>query len=360
MAVHTAQNMPQLHTPLKELAASGRYGVQLFFIVSAMTLTLSWHARSDSSYPFYIRRFFRIAPMFWLAIIFYCFHYGLGPRLFAPDGISWQEIGLTFTFLHGWYPASISSVVPGGWSIAVEMTFYVIFPALAVILKDLRRVRFAILISFILGMVINRLAVTAIPLLASGQSVQLASYFKEFWFFNQFPVFLLGIHVYYSLQEEKASKELLNNLLAGCFIAIIVLPYFKVFPAHLQYGTCFAILTFCLASGAGRFLVNRLICQLGKLSYSCYLLHFAVIELLRSNGVLSASNMPFGGLLAPDLFYLMMLPLVVAITAALATISYNGVEQPMIALGNRLARALVKANTNTAKSSLTMANDARL
>ncbi|UFW43506.1 hypothetical protein BcanWSM471_10700 [Bradyrhizobium sp. WSM471] len=37
---------------------------------------------------------------------------------------------LTATFLHGFWPDSVNSVVPGDWSIAAEMTFYLVFPLL--------------------------------------------------------------------------------------------------------------------------------------------------------------------------------------------------------------------------------------
>ena len=48
-------------------------GVELFFVVSALTLCLSSAARSNRealpTLNFYIRRFFRIAPMFYIAIM---------------------------------------------------------------------------------------------------------------------------------------------------------------------------------------------------------------------------------------------------------------------------------------------------
>ena len=48
---------------------------------------MSWHARSDGTYPFYIRRLFRIAPMFWLAIPFYIMiQWWSPPRLLGSKG----------------------------------------------------------------------------------------------------------------------------------------------------------------------------------------------------------------------------------------------------------------------------------
>jgi len=58
--------------------------------------------------------------MFWLAIPFFLLLTGKG----AP---AW-EVATTALFVHGFHPQTINSVVPGGWSIAVEMTFYAVFP----------------------------------------------------------------------------------------------------------------------------------------------------------------------------------------------------------------------------------------
>jgi peptidoglycan/LPS O-acetylase OafA/YrhL len=121
---------PGLHWPIGALSSQGARGVQLFFVVSALTLTLSWHARDDGVAAFYVRRLFRIVPMFWLAILIFLLLLGFDPRYWAPQGIGWPHVLVTALFLHGFHPDTMSSVVPGGWTIAVEMTFYCSFPLL--------------------------------------------------------------------------------------------------------------------------------------------------------------------------------------------------------------------------------------
>jgi peptidoglycan/LPS O-acetylase OafA/YrhL len=56
---------------------AGLYGVQLFFMVSSFAIFMSLE-RSLSNEPafvcsFYVRRIFRIIPMFWVAIVLYAF-----------------------------------------------------------------------------------------------------------------------------------------------------------------------------------------------------------------------------------------------------------------------------------------------
>src|SRR5579862_5415597 len=136
LIVHAALSVGQFYG--RSILAKGGYGVQLFFLASAITLCFSMAARQRiDAHPviyFYVRRLFRIAPLFWLAILFYSLFPGVMPAFWlsqwAPDGVRPSYFALTACFLHGWHPYTFNSIVPGGWSIAVEMTFYAIFPFL--------------------------------------------------------------------------------------------------------------------------------------------------------------------------------------------------------------------------------------
>src|SRR5208283_2381124 len=122
LLVHSTQFVTPTSSILQLIATSGSRGVQLFYIASALTLCMSWQFRSTHEiYPirnFFLRRFFRIAPMFYIAIIYYVFFNAVSPRYFALNGIPWWSILLTALFLHGFHPDAINSVVPGGWSVA--------------------------------------------------------------------------------------------------------------------------------------------------------------------------------------------------------------------------------------------------
>ena len=130
MLVHTGQFCGV--APVSAITNAGAYGVHLFFVASAFTLFSSLQQRSRSekrpTLNFFLRRFFRIAPPFWLAILFYVWWKGTGPQYWAPHGIGWLDVLATACFAHGWSPTMINSVVPGGWSIAVEMNFYLLVP----------------------------------------------------------------------------------------------------------------------------------------------------------------------------------------------------------------------------------------
>jgi len=107
-------------------AKNGGFGVWLFFIVSAFTIFLTLDKKRD--FPklmiikdFFIKRFLRIAPMYYLAIFYYTI---LG--ILTYNQISATNILSNFFFVHGFSLQTMNDLVPGGWSITVEMTFYAI------------------------------------------------------------------------------------------------------------------------------------------------------------------------------------------------------------------------------------------
>ncbi len=132
--VHCCLNSENIHWRLHDIGMAGMYGVQLFFVVSAFTLFWSLHSRSGSDqkplHAFYVRRFFRIAPLFWLAAIFYTAQHWASLTTHGPTTVSPATFIATLFFVHGWNPVSVNTVVPGGWSIGAEFMFYLCIPVL--------------------------------------------------------------------------------------------------------------------------------------------------------------------------------------------------------------------------------------
>ena len=68
---HVLQAAPLPPGVLHSLAVNGDMGVELFYVLSAFSLVMMLHARAIAGQlsltGYFIRRFFRIAPMFWVA-----------------------------------------------------------------------------------------------------------------------------------------------------------------------------------------------------------------------------------------------------------------------------------------------------
>ena len=186
IAFHVSKAFPTTQT-IGKLLTIGNIGVQLFFLISAITMCYMWDKRRGEPLPirkFYIRRGFRIAPAFWFALLFYT-----ALKILSPSGlgdIGPLDIGLTAFFLHGFSVHAINLVVPGGWSIAVEMSFYVIFPFLVM---KIRSVNWRLVIAFMVYLVCIALTEVAKRFL-TGDGVD---GFLYYCMLTQLPVFILGM-----------------------------------------------------------------------------------------------------------------------------------------------------------------------
>jgi peptidoglycan/LPS O-acetylase OafA/YrhL len=354
--------------PGKNLASQGGYGVQLFFLASAITLCHSLSQRKQSEeYPvtyFFIRRLFRIAPLFWLALAFYWIFPGVMPAFWlgqwAPSGVHASYFVLTAAFLHGWHPYTFNSIVPGGWSIAVEMTFYAVFPLLFYHVNSLKRAVVAVFLSLVyLKVMLHRgwpcdsVFAQLERHLYAGIPDQVLGFFMGNCFLSQLPVFIVGFLAFYlirepAMQKAMAGKFWARTLLLACGIGLL---HWAGVQGGFVPTSILIVLTFAAGivalSGAGmRLLVNPFICGLGKISFSCYLVHFAALGLAlkwfgHGQVLTEASPSLDAGSPAANLFlYLRLLSAALFLTVLIAALTYRFVEKPGIELGRRLIQRI--------------------
>ena len=128
VAVHSGEVMRVKGTP-GIITNAGQYGVQLFFLVSALTISLTYdsHIRHfgrslRSQFAWLMKRFFRIAPLYYFAALFYPAErysiYIVSHHRYGALTTIW-DIATNLLFIHTWIPSANNTVVPGGWSIGV-------------------------------------------------------------------------------------------------------------------------------------------------------------------------------------------------------------------------------------------------
>lgn len=325
----------------------GPRGVQLFFIVSAVTLCMSFsNRRNIEKHPirnFYIRRFFRIAPLFYLAILFYLWQaqYWNG----NPYHFSLPNILTTFTFTNGISYQWMNNIVFGGWSIAVEMTYYLIFP---ILFYTMRNVKFAALTTIGMGIMMQllRLFILTIPIVATNPDIQ--TYTFEF-FPSQLPVFLIGMTLYLLMHEEVFQKNKKTIVLILFFIGILVIPQtffpLKIISGHYIYAIIFAALLFILAKRPYRILVNPLTVFIGKISFGLYLSHMGVYALISGAGL--SQYLPG----EPYLNFIFRFLVLSGLSVVVATILFYTVETGGILLGKKLINRNEKTTPSSVNSS---------
>lgn len=341
MTVHTAQWIPPASETLRNITAEGARGVQLFFIVSAMTIFMSMQSRLGSEANpirnFYIRRFFRIAPLFYLAIIIWLFLQGFSARYWAPNGINGWTIFLTATFLHGFHPETITALVPGGWSIAVEMTFYLLAPLLFLGLNNRRKALILLGACLFSNVFISIIIKNYFLKFYDEKNIYIVNNYLFLYFLSQISVFLIGIILFYH-KNYKFSRAISYIFIATTVFLWFIIFNFKIsnrfLPHHVIYAISFVPLIFAISINRIKFLVNPLICSLGKVSFSLYIFHFVVLHILQNN------VFPDGFSIQGNWGFAAAWLLVVLISTMISLLSYRYIERPGIALGNDLINHL--------------------
>lgn len=333
---------------LLSITAAGQYGVQLFFIVSALTISATYEAHLDkygngrrSQFAWLVKRFFRIAPLYYAAAIFYPIeHYAIYVlsrhaygHVTAP-----ADIIANLLFAHTWVPSANNAVVPGGWSIGVEMFFYLLVPFIW-LLPFRRRIA---------GLCAAAVIFLAATLIASKMStgdfrVHDNSYLY-YWFPTQAPVLVIGLLFYFlhglgMTTRQRPSVAILYfcGFVTSLFIALLFGTAAELAPelAPIAAAISFVFLILCLQGPLRAVLVNRYAVYFGKISFSIYIFHFVVLDFIRA-GLLAAHfhrSDPFmlGAVFATAL----------AATNGIARFSKRIIEDPGIAYGHRLSLAMV-------------------
>ncbi len=354
IAVHSTGYVHELAWPVKRFLALGFYGVQLFFIASAVTLLMSWHRSTGTlaqrSAKFLVRRFFRIAPFYYLAILIYWFAYDM-----AAGDFSLQLLLATVFFFNAWSPYLIPTVpgwtpVPGGWSIGVEFCFYFIFPLLAVLITNVSR--------SVAFFGVSLLVLVACSYYGQGLYPEIdpeaRSNFLYFWPPNHLVVFSLGFLLYHLVKDDRVrnwitqSRVAANHVSAALLLVLAGLSLYgvrKFFdfdswlpPTHLLLSVLFVPWALVLILKPEGYAINPAIIGLGKVSFSAYILHFAV---LRYTDQLLAGSWPFGREgLASIVYEIFLLFIALLITRFVAELSYRVIEQPFVRFGKNLSRTL--------------------
>jgi peptidoglycan/LPS O-acetylase OafA/YrhL len=151
-------------------------------------------------------------------------------------------------------------------------------------------------------------------------------------------VFILGIFGYLILRDTYPRKQI---AIAGGSVFVILLlaflyPAFN-FPSNFIAGGLFTVFAILLANWPTRLLVNRVTTTLGKLSFSMYLTHFAVLTYF--------SKLGFSGLFPKqNIASLLYFLCVVLVAFVVSLIFYKYIEKPGIALGKRLIEKFEQDN----------------
>lgn len=354
--IHTSQLLSGKAFHFKKITEIGDQGVTLFFIASCFTLFNSYKSRKlvdgkQTNKFFFIRRFFRIAPLYYLAIIFYSVVYSLSPPKSFILPVSLINVIANLTFLNGVYLPAINYLPPGGWSVGDEMLFYLTIPFLFSKIKSINKAYSFLLVCLVISFLIQIAIYFVVTNYTHYSWPALRGWYLYFWFPNQFPVFSFGICLFFIINTvEIKYKEWMMSASVLLIILLSLVNYQLTFPQFLfqreyLYSFAFCCFAFSLSKTRLNFLI-RPINKLGKVSFSVYLIHFIVIAVVGKS-----LKYVFKDRLNNDVSFIISYLAVMIVTYFIARLTYQIIEKKGVAYGERLIEKI--KTTNSKKLSLT-------
>jgi peptidoglycan/LPS O-acetylase OafA/YrhL len=263
----------------------------------------------------------------------------------APYGVHWPHIFLTAIFMHGWYPTTINSIVPGGWSIGAEFCFYLTIPFLFARIRSLPQALWLTLISTLLVGLLEGPAITHLshhfPATADWSAV--IRNFVDETFLNQFPVFCLGMVLYFLLLPRLAegghAASLPENKPTALFLVVLgVLMVFGAAPRHILVSVAFVAIAYGLSIQPFKLIVNPVTRFIGTISFSGYIWHFWVLDHM-AGWVHHHVHVPHVSPNATGLLHFVATYVLTAICVLpIATASYYLIESPGQEIGKWIIR----------------------
>ena len=264
--------------------------VYVFMILSGFVIFLLLDNEREGYLPFLLRRFFRLAPLYYVILAISVFLLGL--QLHALESLPWKNrvvaeslaihreavanfwphLWLHLTLLQGLVPDALLrdanfTFISHGWSVSLEWQFYLVAPLLFYLLLAQR---YAYCGALCVGVIALKL------LLSAG-----VGYLP-----NQIHYFLAGIASYYLffLADKKYAVEgFRHDALMVSFTAILIVSAPSPWPWVIWLWAFDLILmqkvgaTSTLTRLTSRVLAWRPFLFLGKISYSIYLFHVPIL-----------------------------------------------------------------------------------
>jgi peptidoglycan/LPS O-acetylase OafA/YrhL len=270
---------------LRFVKSIGYFGVDIFFFLSGLGLMMGWYKKRYSLKAFYMRRFLRIMPAYWIVILL-----GLAARsvLGAPCPIG--KFVANF-FCVGYL--THQQTIFGLWFVGAIIIFYLVFPVLAYILTKSQK-------SFMPVIIVTFVS------LATAIFLGWIDYGSHLiMFILRWPAFLLGMYTglcivtqNYTYIDKVSPRVLCFLLITGFILLFIVqllamfyIPRLFLWQKGIWFYPCvlmsypFCYFAACLCNRYKDFYITkRLLATLsffGKNSWEIYIVNVVALNITR-------------------------------------------------------------------------------
>ncbi|MHA6732435.1 acyltransferase family protein [Devosia sp. A369] len=311
------------------------YAVIGFFVLSGVSMYVAYgDMRTGSAREvaaFFIKRFFRIAPLFYLVMAFNLYGPVKQCIMGACSGLDIGRVVANGAFVFGFSAPARSSLVVAGWSIGIEWVFYALFPIAVALVALAPKLVSALLCA--LGFAV----LVAWDVLYGFRAPSWVDY-------AQFPAyaFYFAFGIWAAINRATLSwsngMALMTVIALAFFVATVAIKY--DFSNSVHVATAEAVLfgaVTCLAVYVAASTANppepiaRVMRWLGEMSFGVYLLHFPVSVVVAKQGL---TGWP-------------AFIIACAITVAAAQVIFLLVEKPAMRIGSALSKAVKRQPSAT-------------
>ena len=301
----------------------GASGVDIFFVLSGFVMWLTTVNKGTNAFDFLRRRAVRIVPLYWPVTLFAAACALLAPHILRSTEFDARHVLASLSFIPWWNPAAPPTsselffpIVVPGWTLNMEMMFYVLF---------------ALCLFFPVKMRVALLAVFITCIYVVGEAVD--PFDNPLSFYGDLKVFhfLAGVILaayavpYLTFSSAKAVTILVLSLLSICFIeySLSARSALLAVPAILIVASCVNL------ERVANVPKWTWLEKLGDASYSIYLTHVFAIAGLRIAMKLSGVELNAWSAAA-------FVPISIVISALLGVVVHRSIEKPLIRKANLL------------------------
>lgn len=327
------QGLPELQSHWAGLVTEGHTGVGLFFTLSGFLFMQIALVQKEIAYGAFMRnRCLRILPLF---LTVFVVALSIGRDKFVP-----QDVLYVLTTNLGLAPTSYTPITGAAWTISVEFTFYMVFPFLARFTME-QGARY--LWKLLVLMVFFKLAAYTV-----NEKSTLMYFSTLVGRFDQFLIGMLAALLFARhgdslrrhsgwLMPAALVLVLCNAWLQsryGKFIAENHNPFWIWWSLQEAFGWSGFILAWVAFERRLPAVVEKVLTHGGKISFSFYLLHMAMLHLL-----VQTFHLPvFTGIYKLDVALALLIAY--GLTWGLSSLSYSTIEEPFLRLRRRYGTVL--------------------
>jgi exopolysaccharide production protein ExoZ len=294
---------------------AGQAGVDLFFVISGFVMVYVTNEREQSAAQFLTMRAIRIVPVYWFYTLIAAALMFFLPQLFRGNELSVKHVLLSLLFIPHDSQGSLSPLIKQGWTLDLEVFFYILF-AIAMAIAARQRVSIA---------VATLAVMTAISYIMRFTGISpgvLGFYFDNIILEFAFGMLIAKAFLGGRLRPFNPIIGLLV-LLSGFVLLFALDPLFTAATRVIVYGlpaAAIVIGTLILENRTQPFRLP-LLQFIGDASYSIYLVHIFPVAILRT--LWPRVPLPMSGIISLALFLSICVTFVIGVAAA----SYYGIER---------------------------------